>query len=279
MSSPSAPPAEGRVERRDGPSKADGKQRRARDVRVNEVLRHPLAIAALSALVAGWLLPAFAHQWQDRQKERDLKRELATELDRDVTGTVIAAQLLMTRAFPEAQTADVRRAEYERARPTDGRARASYLDALERERAAGTEAFVRVLSAWLVTRSVTRSTLATHFPEQDLAGGWIEYANHVTAYVKLASLRVDAEGTRASSLDRLSEYLGGEQRGQWSMLERSPRRVGPRVLQDYAAAAGHLAGTLLLRKNDLVEEILRSHAAGFSTRPRDLLEDLVPFVG
>lgn len=275
MSSRSTRPAEGRIEPRGRASKSDGKPRRARGDRAGDVLRHPLAIAALSALVAGWLLPAFAHQWQDRQKERDLKRELATELDREVTRTVVAAQLLMTRAFPEAQAADVRRAEYER----DRRLRSSYLQALERERAAGTEAFLRVVSDWLVTRSVTRSALATHFAEDDLASHWIEYANHVTDYVTLASARPRADRTRASALDRLSDYLRGGETSRWRLLERPPRQAGPRAFRAYGGAAGHLAGTLLLRKNDLVEEILGSHAAGFSTRPRDLLEDLLPFVG
>jgi hypothetical protein len=279
MSSRSARPAEGTVEWHDGPSKADAKPRRARRVRIGEILRHPLAIAAVSALVAGWLFPAFAHQWQDRQKERDLKRELATELDRQVTETVVAAQLLMTRAFPEAQAADLRRAEYEKALPTDRSARASYLDALERERAAGTEAFVRVLSDWLVTRSVTRSALATHFAEEDVANDWLQYANHVTDYVTLASARPGAEQARAGAVDDLSEYLRGEEQGGWRLLERSPRLVEPRALRDYAEAAGLLANTLLVRKNDVVEELLQSHAAGFSTRPRDLLDDLLPFVG
>lgn len=269
--------AEGTVERDGRPSEADAAPSRSSTVR--EALRHPLAITAVSALAAGWLLPAFAHQWQDRQKERDLKRELATELDRDVTRTLITAQLLMTRAFPEAQTANVRRAEYQRALPTERSARARYLGALERERAAGTEGFVRRLSDWFVTRSVTRSTLGTHFPDGDLADRWIEYANHVTAYVKLASGRVSPGESRASSLHRLSEYLKGEPRRDWSVLERPPRRVEPRALPEYAGAAGYLAGTLLLRKNDFVEEIQRSHAAGFSSRPRDLLEDLLPVVG
>ena len=279
MSSPSTRPAEGRFKRRERQSKADGKPRRARRLRVGGFLRHPLAIAGLSAIVAGWLFPAFAHQWQDRQKERDLKRELATELDREVTRSVVAAQLLITRTFPEAQAVDVLRAGDDGALTTDPSVRSSYLRALERERAAATEAFVRILSDWLVTRSVTRSALATHFDEDDLASHWIQYANHVTDYVTLAAARPVAEQTRERTLDELSEYFRGEDQDGWRRLVRSPRQVEPSALPPYAHAAGHLAGTLLLRKNDLVEDILASHAAGFSTRPRDLIEDLLPFVG
>jgi hypothetical protein len=98
---------------------------------------HPLGIAAPSALIGGWLVPAFAHQWQDRQKERDLKREIASDFDCDVTRTVIASQLLLARLFPEAQTSDVRRREVDRAR---GAARRRALAGLPRRggaRAAG----------------------------------------------------------------------------------------------------------------------------------------------
>jgi hypothetical protein len=247
--------------------------------RLPDVLRHPLAITALSALLAGWLLPAFVHQWQDRQAERELKRELATQLDRDVTTTVIDARLLIDRRFPEAQTGDVRLGELRRAPLADRtRARAAYRAARERERVAGTQTFVRTLSAWFVTRSVTRSTLAAHFPDSDLADRWTEYANHITDYLFLASARPHAR-ERARLLGSLRRYLQGGQHQSWRLLRQAPRPLPLRKLERYSFAAGHLAGTLLLRKNALVQDVLRSHAEGFSTRPRDLLGDILPFVG
>jgi hypothetical protein len=245
--------------------------------RLRDVLRHPLAITAISALLAGWLLPAFAHQWQDRQAERELKRELATQLDRDVTTAVIDARLLIDRRFPEGQTGDVRLQELRSVPQAERtRARAAYRAARERERIAGTETFVRTLSAWLVTRSVTRSTLAAHFPRSDLAHRWTEYADHVTSYLSLASTRPRAQ-ERARLLGSLKRYLHRRQHPSWRLLTQPPRPLPPRKLEHYSFAAGHLAGALLLRKNALVEDVLRSHAEGFSTRPRDLLSDVLPF--
>jgi hypothetical protein len=247
--------------------------------RLPELLRHPLAITAVSALLAGWLLPAFAHQWQDRQAERELKRELATQLDRDVTTTLINARLLIDRRFPEAQTGDVRLRELRRARLADRTpARAAYRAARERERVAGTETFVRTLSAWFVTRSVTRSTLAAHFPDSDLADRWTEYANHVTDYLFLASARPQTQ-ERGRLLSSLKRYLHGGEHKSWRLLRQAPRPLAPRKLERYSFAAGHLAGTLLVRKNALAQDVIRAHAEGFSTRPRDLLGDLLPFVG
>ena len=175
---------------------------------VRDALRHPLAITAASALVAGWLLPAFAHQWQDRQKERELKRDLAIQLDRDATSTVIAAQLLVTRQFLEAQTATVRMEERDARGPgtsRDGLA-AAYDAAFERARLAGASAHIGNLTQWLVTRSVSISTLTATFPEDDLPRRWRIYANHVTDYVQLASTRSEVSDRRGH-VDDLIAYL------------------------------------------------------------------------
>ncbi len=232
--------------------------------------------------MAGWLLPAFAHQWQDRQKERDLKRELATQLDRDVTSTVIAAQLLLSRQFPEAQTATVRRQERDGA-PSGGRREklaAAYEAASERAREAGTSAYVRNLSEWFVTRSVWIPTLTAYFSEDDLPEQWRVYANHVTDYLLLASSR-SALKVRRSHVDDLIDYLRAKpnERREWLLLARPSASLPPEELDLYGNAAGFLAGRLLEEKNALVADLLAAHAAGFSTRPSDLLEEILPFVG
>jgi hypothetical protein len=247
--------------------------------RFRDALRHPLAIAAASALVAGWLLPAFAHQWQDRQKERELKRELAIQLDRDATSTVIAAQLLVTGQFPEAQTATVRMEERDATSPGTARDElaAAYDAAVERARVAKTSAHVDNLTEWLVTRSVSISTLMATFPDDDLPNRWKAYANQVTHYVQLASSRAK-ESDRRKHVDNLIAYLTApaDEEEQWRLLEQQSAELTPKELVDYRSAAGHLAERLLLRKNAFVADLLAAHAAGFSTRPSDLLDDLLP---
>jgi hypothetical protein len=232
--------------------------------------------------VAGWLLPPFAHQWQDRQKERDLKRELATQLDRDITTAVISAQLLLTRQFPEAQTAIVRKRERDDASSPGRREKlnAEYEAASEREREAGTRTFVRDASAWFVTRSVSISTLNAYFPEDDLPEKWREYTNRVTYYLHLGSSRVPQKVRRAH-IDNLIRYLGvdDKERSEWLLLLHPSTEVPPTELDPYQEAAGRLAERLLKRKNAFVAEILAAHAAGFSTEPSDLVDELVPFLG
>lgn len=241
------------------------------------MLRHPLAITAASALLAGWLLPPFAHQWQDRQKERELKRELATQLDRDATKTVIGGRILVDLRFPEAQTTEARLLDLQAAAPT-GRAaaRAALTAARERERDAGATTYIETLSSWLITRSVTRSALTAYFPHAGLATAWETYANHVTVYLRLAAAR--GKSQRREIVADLSEYLlGNRNDAAWRQLVTPPRDVPAGRRESYAAADGSLSDRLLRKKNEIVRGVLAAHAEGFSTRRRDLLDEVLPF--
>ena len=141
---------------------------------------------------------------------------------------------------------------------------------------AAARTFIGTFSAWLVTRSVTRSALEAQFPGTDLASTWIEYANRLSNYLRLSSVR-DA-GERKRIVDDLSDYLApGSIR--WRPLLTPPDRVAPARYASYVLADATLAEALLLRKNVIVVGLLDAHAAGFSTRSRDLVDDLLPFVG
>ena len=158
---------------------------------VKSALSHPLAITAVGALIAGWCA-ALRHQWQDRRDERELKRELATRLDGDATATVIAAQLLLARQFPEAQTTNVRRQDRNSASSPIAKrdSAAAYAEAVERERIAATVALVNTVTKWLVIRSVSNSTLNAYFPSNELPERWKRYSNHVSMYLQLVSSKL-----------------------------------------------------------------------------------------
>jgi hypothetical protein len=226
-------------------------------------------------VIGGWLIPAFAHQWQDRKSERDLKHEIATNLDHDLTAAVIQARVLIDRRFPEAQTTDARNTDlHKAASPTRAAAQTALAAATERERDVGATEYIRGLSSWLVTRSVIRSTLEAYFPDADLARAWQTYANHVTNYIRLAAAR--GRPDRTALLTGLSAYLLGDSAAtKWTALATTPV-PGVGVSDAYAHADGELSDTLLQRKNDIVHGVLATHAAGFSTRPSDLVHDLLP---
>ena len=249
-----------------------------RAARVRAAFRHPLAITALSALAASLLIPAFTHQWQDRQKERDLKTELATSLDELTTRAVVAARIVIERRFREAQTTDARQEDLDAAaegrRPQAARA---HRRALERERDAAASTFIQLFSDWLVTRSVIRSKLGAYFPGEDLAAGWEEYANYITYYIRLASRTSTAESRRIL-VENLAQFLG-ESPEAWTDLASDPRPLEGAEYAAFVLADGRLSDRLLTAKNALISRVLEAEVAGFSTDMGDLLEDLTPFYG
>jgi hypothetical protein len=239
---------------------------------------HPLAVAALGGLIAAWLLPAIAQQWQDRQKERELKRDIATQLDRDSTSTIIAVRILVDRSFPEAQTAAARRAELAAAPPSQvARATSILRAARERERDVGTRIYVRTFSDWLVTRSVTRSTLEAQFTNHALTRQWEDFADHVTDYLRLAGRSEKRQ--REKLVRSLENYVGAAQGVAWETLATPPDSVPKGARRAYSSANAHMAELLLERKKTIVEDVLAAHAAGYNSRPRDFIRTLFPFLG
>jgi hypothetical protein len=242
------------------------------------VLGHPLAVTAFSVLAASLLIPALTNQWQDRQKARDLKTDLATSTDELTTRAVIAARINIDRRFREAQATDARKEELERASgPQRQRARTAYRVAVEKERDAVAASNIELFEEWLVTRSVIRSKLAAYFPGSTLAAEWEEYANHVTFYIRLAS----SASTRLFKREYIKELAAflNESPERWIALENDPRHLSPDAYGAYVVADGRLSDSVLRAKNDLVRRVLDAHIAGFSTNWSDLLKDLVPVYG
>jgi hypothetical protein len=248
-------------------------------MRTAGALRHPLAITAASALLASWLLPSFTRQWQDRQEARDLKDKLVAKLDEATTRTVIATRILVDRSSPQAQTTGARELELKNARKAErARARAAFRVAREQERDETAAAYIRLIADWLVTRSVTRSQLATYFPDSNVSDEWTVYANHVTLYVRLAS--PNPEFLRLKYVNALARYLGfSPPPPKWRLLANDPRTLSVSQRDRFGVADGVLTELLLIKKNDLVRAIVADHVAGFSTDSGDLLRDLLPFYG
>ncbi len=232
----------------------------------------------MGALAASLLIPAFTNQWQDRQKERDLKTELATSLDELTTRAVIAARVVIDRRFREAQTTDAREDELEAAsREERAQAAKAYRLAAERERDAAAATNIQLFSDWLVTRSVVRSKLTAYFPDEDLAAAWEDYADHVTHYLRLGSSASTAE-LKGAYVDLLAQFLG-EDPAAWGALVADPRLLAEEEYLDYVRADAVLSDRLLRAKNDIVRSVLDSDVAGYSTDTGELLQDLTPFYG
>jgi hypothetical protein len=239
------------------------------------VLRHPLFITGVSALIASLLFPALTRQWQDRQNARELKDKLVTQLDEAATRTVIGTRVLVDRRSREAQSTDARAVELAQAPAGDSGAKSRLRRAVERERDARAAAYIRFVTDWLVARAVTRSRLAAYFPHSGLDEEWARYADEVFLYVRLAS--TNSASQRGKYIEALRSYLRPGSVGMdWSLLANDPRELNASTTARYGIADGRLTDLLLQRKNLITREILSAHVAGFSTNTNDFLHDLIP---
>jgi hypothetical protein len=206
-------------------------------------LRHPLVVALVSALIASILIPLFTRQWQDRQKELDLKRDLVQQIAAASTTAVRSAVSL------------------ER-----GHLRAAGGEAGEDR----TEIYPILLNEWLTQRAITRSIVSTYFPK--LAACWYAYSDLISDFAALYSgpagladeahryfldtrpcQRVDdlppAERTRYETL------LG---RVDWKRLKSGPKFQG-----SYEA----LGELLLIGRDGINQSIVASQARGYYHGP------------
>jgi hypothetical protein len=98
-----------------------------------ELLRHPLTVLLVGALISGLLIPAFTRRWQNHQKALEIKTELVSELSKSIMGIIMAIQFVRVGAKSQKQ-ADFDQAyrewEIESAEDNDASVQAVLLDSL-----------------------------------------------------------------------------------------------------------------------------------------------------
>ena len=57
-----------------------------------ELLKHPLIVLLVGALISGLLIPAFTRRWQNYQKALEIKTQLVSDLSKSIMGIVMATQ-------------------------------------------------------------------------------------------------------------------------------------------------------------------------------------------
>ena len=59
-----------------------------------------LLFTLFGAALSAWLIPAFTRQWQDRQKEREIKVALVSDIGDSTSDALVTSQYVANRAFP-----------------------------------------------------------------------------------------------------------------------------------------------------------------------------------
>lgn len=188
------------------------------------------------------IVPAFTRQWQDRQRERELKRGLVADIGESATEALKTSQFINLNLFGLAA-----------GEPPSGR---------EQQRV-----FNESQIEWEIKSARIGSQLRAYFPETGLGRTWQEYSETVTkAYQLVSSLR---EGVRDQWVSDIEAYLRmhGHALDLQALRDARLGNTGP-----FPVAYEELVARLLSLRDEIIQRVLDTSAAGFDT-------DVLPFRG
>jgi hypothetical protein len=143
-------------------------------------LRHPLVIAGLAAAFSALLIPQFTRQWQDRQREKELKQSLLEQISTSSTTAVRQAISL-----------------------AGGQNRAAGGENGER----ATDIYAVLRNSWLIRRASARSRIIVYFP--NLYSCWYSYERAVADFLSFSPLSKSARNyaERKARMKLLRQYM------------------------------------------------------------------------
>lgn len=200
----------------------------------------PILMVLFGAAISAWLVPAFTRQWQDRQKEREIKVALVSEISDSTSNALVTSQFVANRALADGQ------AEYN-----------------------------RISLDWAQRSAQVEAKLAAYFPGRALVDDWHDYSIVVENDFYLLT---KSTAGKAEAVDTVRRYLesarGPESTAavNWDQL-RALDFDNVQAVDDYVLVSREL----LDASKPLIQAILDANAEGFSTTGGDLVDDLTPF--
>jgi hypothetical protein len=236
-------------------------------------LRVPKAVlvTVLGLALSAWLIPAMTRQWDDRQKEHELKAAVVADMATATAQALVGGEAIWSGQHVTGQAAE------------------------------------QVKTRWALASLELEARLRTYFPAS-VVTGWDIYSWAVDRFIRARNVSAAAElqdavtsGVRLDpSVADAAAYLlvldqnivppapnfGVDPSSKTPISDRANLKKLRSMLSggiERYQAAGLVFSTwtalekqLLGFEQALADQVLRSHAAGFSTTTRDLLHDLVP---
>jgi hypothetical protein len=205
-------------------------------------LPKPILLTLFGAAISAWLVPAFTRQWQDRQKEREIKVALVSDIGDSTSDALVTSQYVANKAFPGGNG----QAEYNR----------FSLD-------------------WARRSAQIEAKLRAYFPDDPLVDDWREY----TIVVQNDFYLLTGGSGKAGAVHTVRQYLESVPGGSEAIAGVKWKRLRALNFNDQSAVDDYVlvTGQLLDGKERLIRAILNANAEGFSTTGGDFIDDLTPF--
>jgi hypothetical protein len=204
----------------------------------------PLLATVAATLATAWIFPALSHQWQDRQKAKELTAGLVTQIGSDTSAALVTSSFLTNNRF---------RSSGDSSRPGFNQ-----------------DVFNRLDLEWRTSAAEVEAQLQAYYPNA-VVEEWRDYSALVWGTYRLVT---DNKSARPGTVKRLRELFKGDVPGWY--IDKMERPWIDRIDPNARAAYFYVSQAVLARRTVVIDEMLSSRPAGFSTRPSDLLRDLVP---
>lgn len=212
--------------------------------------RVPLTKSILATVAAtlatAWLFPALSHQWQDRQKAKELTAGLVSRIGNQTSQALVTSSFLTYNRFPSSSDSS-----------TPG---------------FNQEVFNRLDLDWRTSSAEIEAELQAYYPDR-VVDEWRDYSDLVWGTYRLIT---DNKSSRPGTVRKLRELFTGVVPGWY--IEKMKQPWMNTTDWDARKAYFHVYQAVLARRSVVIDQMLASRPDGFSTGPTDLLTDLVPFL-
>jgi hypothetical protein len=239
------------------------------------------ALATVVGLaVTAWLIPAMSRQWEDRQKEHDLKAAIVADMSSATARALVGGEAIWSTAqHPALKPA-------QRARIGD-----------------------RIGNQWALSALAIDARLRSYFPGSSVVAGWELYSWAVDRFVDGTQVSMSVALQDAVQNGRLDPGVANT--ASQLLLEREFKPPGPEpwfgvvqtsdtpitdrvsleklegllapytkqntpTIEQSSYKWSALERSLLDLEQAVADQVVHAHASGFSTTPGDLLHDLLP---
>jgi hypothetical protein len=117
---------------------------------IQKVASNPLLLLGFGALVSGLLIPQITNQWQNYQKEIQLKTDLASQISKAVASIIITSRLVQNSNF------------------------------------VGHQDFGNAAKEWEISRATIGSQIQAYFPDVQIKQEWDNLSKAITEFVNLS---------------------------------------------------------------------------------------------
>jgi hypothetical protein len=225
-----------------------------------------LLLTVLGFALTAWLVPAMTRQWDDRQKEHELKAGVVADMGAVSARALLGGEAVWSGDLPTARERKTVEDDWELSTlALEARLRSYFSRSVVR----GWEVY-----AWAVDRFMNSHSPSASAALQDAVESGAPLDPRVAdAMARLLALRLVGPGPSfgKSATTPISDSTN---------IPRLRRLLSPE-LQRYEETFAYAKWTaiekhLLAVEQAVADQVLDGHAAGFSTTPRDLMHDLLP---